>query len=484
MTLRQKTFSSVRWTTVAALFKALLQIAQVIILARLLLPSDFGLIAIVMAVMAFLGVFADAGISNAVIHYQNISREQSSSLYWLNVTMSTILACMLAAASPWLAGWYHEPAVAYLLLLAALAMVVASFAQQLRINAQKELRFAQLAKVEMAAAVCGFATAVISAWLGAGGYAVLLGSVASAIAGCGLAWGVLAQGWRPQFRMRLAEVSPFLRFGGYMIGNNLANSINNQIDVLLGGRLLGAQAMGLYNVPKSLTLNVQMMINPIVHNVGLPVMAKAQHDVALLKQVYLLTMRMTASVNFPVYVAIALYAPEIVHFMLGSQWRDSTDLLRIFAVWGLLRSIGNPVGSLLFAIGKAKRAFGWNLALLLFTGPVVWYGSQFGTQGMALAMTGLMAGLLVPGWYFLIRPSCGASLGEYFVQLLAPLLISVSAGLLSYRAVMEVADPFARISAGVLLEVLLYAGLSWFFNRAWVSTIFELLGRKKPSAPA
>jgi O-antigen/teichoic acid export membrane protein len=179
--------------------------------------------------------------------------------------------------------------------------------------------------------------------------------------------------------------------------------------------------LGLYSDPKNLTLNVQMVINPIVTNVGLPVMAKAQGDAALLKRVYLQTMRMTASVKFPIYVAIAFFAPEIVHRMLGEKWKEAIPLLQIFACWGLLRSIGNPAGSLLFATGKAKLAFKWNMVPLFFIGPTIWIGSQYGAQGMAISMTGLMAILFVPGWYVLIRPSCGATLGEYLIQLFVPL---------------------------------------------------------------
>lgn len=475
MTLRKQTFSGVRWTSIAALLKAVLQVVQVAILARLLMPEDFGLMAITLAVMAFLGIFADAGVSNAIIHFQNISREQLSSLYWLNVSVSLALAVLLALASPWVAQWYSEPVLMHLLLLAALSMVVSSLAQQLRVNAQKELRFAQLAKVEMAAAMGGFVTAVVLAWMGAGVYALSLGALAAALVGCGLAWWILAQGWRPQWRMHMGEIQSFLKFGGYMVGNNLANTFNAQIDILLGGRLLGAQAIGLYNVPKNLTLNVQMVINPIVTNVGLPVMAKVQHDMEQLKRVYLQTMRMTASVNFPIYVAIGLFAPEIVHFMLGGKWSDSIVLLQIFAVWGALRSLGNPAGSLLFATGKAKLAFKWNMVLLAFIGPTIWFGSQFGVQGMALAMTGLMAILFVPGWYFLIRPSCSATLMEYSKQVAVPLMLAVTAGFYSCCVVQMLDSQLVRLLVGLVVGGLIYVALSSWFNRVWVGAMLELI---------
>ena len=124
MKLRHQAFSGVRWTTFSSLGRAVLQFLQIALLARLLTPADFGLIALVIAIMAFLQVFADAGISNAIIHYQDIAQEQLSSLYWLNVSVSVVMALMLAASSYWVAKWYNQPSLQYLLMLAAITLVV------------------------------------------------------------------------------------------------------------------------------------------------------------------------------------------------------------------------------------------------------------------------------------------------------------------------------------------------------------------------
>jgi O-antigen/teichoic acid export membrane protein len=361
-------------------------------------------------------------------------------------------------------------------MLAATTLVVGAVGQQLRIKAQKELRFSELAKLELGAALCGFALAVGLAWYGAGVYALAFGSLAAAVAGSVFAWLVLAQGWRPQWRIRVGEIQPFLSFGAYMIGNNLATTLNNQIDVLLGGRLLGAQAMGLYSVPKNLTLNVQMIINPIATKVGLPVMAKVQHDVTLLKRVYLQTIRMTSSVNFPIYTAIGVFAPEIVDLMFGDKWKAAIPLLQILACWGLLRSIGNPVGSILFATGKAKLAFKWNIGLFVFIVPTIWLGSQFGVQGMAFAVTALMASLYLPMWYFLVRPSCGSSLGEYSLTLFVPLILSIIAGIVGYGTGALSDESMARLIIGLVLGGFVYVGLSWQFNRVWIDTVTEMMG--------
>lgn len=475
MTMRTQTFSGIRWTTFSAIIRTAMQFGQVAVLARLLSPADYGEMAVLVAIMAFVGIFADAGISNAIIHFQDISHQQLSSLYWLNVGVSAVLAALLALVSSWVAQWYHLPVLQNLVLIAAASLVLGAIGQLLRITAQKELRFAALAKVDMLAALCGTVVAVALAWYGVGVYALAVGGLAGAAAGSALAWLMLARGWRPQYRLRFGEIAPFLKFGGYMIGNNVANTFNSQIDVLLGVRLVGVQAMGLYTMPKNLSLQVQMVINPIVTQVGMPVMAKAQGDRPLLKRVYLQTMRMTSSVNFPVYVALALFAPEVVNVLLGTKWQQAVPLLQSFAVWGLLRSTGNPVGSLLIATGKAELSFKWNVALLVLIAPSIWFGSSYGVQGIACVMTGLMALLFVPAWYFLVRPSCGAGLCEYCIQMAMPLALAILAGGVAFGVIWPIENVLMRLGIGLVVGGLVYVGLSWRFNRVWIAAMIEAL---------
>lgn len=145
MRLKEQAFSGVRWTTFSSVGRVALQMLQIAILARFLAPEDFGLMAIVIAMMLFIQIFSDAGISNAIIHYQKITQEELSSLYWLNVSVSVGLAFFVVGSSYWVANFYHLPDIEYLLMFAAVALVFGALGQQIRIVAQKELRFSSLA---------------------------------------------------------------------------------------------------------------------------------------------------------------------------------------------------------------------------------------------------------------------------------------------------------------------------------------------------
>src|SRR5665811_1225260 len=188
--------------------------------------------------------------------------------------------------------------------------------------------------------------------------------------------------------------------------------------------MLAASALGLYSLLRQIVFQIQGLVNPIITRVGFPLIAQVQADIPRVRAIYLKTLNMTAATNAPLYIGIAFFAPEVARIVLGSKWLAVTDLLRLLAVWGLLRSTGNPVGSLLLGMGRADLSLKWNLAMLCLVPPVLWVGSRYGTLGLAWALLGLTVVTFIPGWYMLVRPICKAGLLEYTIAALRPLLIA------------------------------------------------------------
>lgn len=478
VTLKQKTFSAVRWTAVAAVARAVLQVGQMAVLARLLSPKDYGLMAVVGVVLSFAAVFADLGVNNAYVQRQGVTQEQRSSLFWLNVSMSTGLTLLVVAVSPLFARFFGDEHLTPLLMLSASTFVLSALGQQVRMAAEKELDFRPVVFLEIAAAALGFGSAVVAAIAGWGVYSLVVGGIVSATAGTVLAWMFVARGWRPMWRLRIGDVRPFLGFGGASVANDIVNQINMTIDLLLGGRLMTAAQLGLYSVPRNLTLQLQFMVNPIITRVGFPLIAQVQSDVARVRSIYLKTLNMTASTNAPLYIGIAFFSPEIVALLLGPKWTESAALLRILAVWGFLRSTGNPVGSLLFGMGRADIALKWNATLLFVVPPVMWVGSLYGPDGLAWALLAFSIVMFIPGWYLLVRPLCHAGLYEYSLAALRPFLLALLSITPAYLLSAQFDVPIVRLTGAVLISVPLYLISSYLGNRDWFSAMIELMGRK------
>lgn len=476
MTLRTATFTAARWTTISAIFRAGMQLLQMAVLARLLVPADFGLMAMAGVAVAIASVFSDLGLSSALMHFPRPDRTTLSALFWLNIVFSALLALLFAVAGWPLAYAYGQPDLVPVLIWLSASFPLAAFGQQFRVLAEKDLRFGVLAQNEIAATVAGTAVAVIAALTGWGVFALVAGLLASTAINSLLAWWRLSAGQRPLASFRPLLARPFVVFGLHRVGDGFWNTVRMQADVFIAGLFATPAAVAAYAVPRDLTLRVaNTVINPVITRVGLPVMTRMQGDAAALRLVYLRTLGLTASFNFPLYALLALFSEQIVLLLLGDQWVAADFYLRLFALWGLIRSTGNPSGSLVYAVGMARRAHAWNLLLFFGTMPLLWLAARFGgLPALAWTMLGWQAAVYVLAWRFLVKPACGVNFSTYNASMAPPLAATALASAFAYGAA-SFLPASLQLPVGSLVLAGAYLLLSWCYNRQWIVTIAELL---------
>lgn len=428
MNLKSKTISGVKWTTFSSVILALLQILQLVILARLLDPSIFGLMAITSVVIGFAQAFLDMGISNAIIHKQEVSHTQLSTLYWLNILSGVVLFIIVSLCAPLVALFYQEAELTNIIILVAMTFLIQPFGQQFVVLWQKELRFNDIAKVDVITKLLSLLVSVIFAYYNYGVYALVYGVLAGTLLQTLV---FIYKGFREytiSFVFQLSDVREFLNFGLYQMAEKTLNYFNSQIDTLLIGKLLGVETLGVYNIAKQIIMKPIQIINPIVSKVSFPVMAKIQHDTDKLKEIYLKTINLLSSTNFPIYLFMLMTAPQLVALIFGEKWIDAVVIVQILSIYGACRSTMNPIGSLLLAKGRADWGFYWNLGLFFYIPIVIYVASQWGIETLSWAMVCVMVSLLTPMWYFLVKPLTQASFWEYHQQILTSALISIFIG--------------------------------------------------------
>lgn len=476
MNLRAAAFSSTRWTTASTVLRALIQFLQIIVLARLLAPADFGLMAMAGAAAAVASMLTDLGVSSALMHFPRPDRPTLSTIYWLNLSVACLLAILFALCAWPIALVYGHAELLPILLCMSLSFPIGAAGHLFRVLAEKDLRFRLLALQEITAALLGFMLAIVLALQGVGVYALVGAMLLSAATSSALAWLHLSDGNRPTMAFSFSRAKPFLTFGLHRVGDGLWNTLRMQADIFIAGIHASPAALALYATPRDQCLRIaNTLVNPVVTRVGLPVMARLQTDSNALREVYLITLRMTASLNAPIYMLIALFPESIVSLLLGNQWDAAAPYFRLFAIWGLIRSTGNPSGSLIYAVGMARRAHLWNLLLLIGTVPILWLAAQQGgILTLAWTMLVLQAAIFVLAWRYLIRPACGANFTEYIASILPPLL----AGLLSASTALAVSHSLPQawqLVAGAGVMAASYVLVSWWLNRTWLTAMAELV---------
>lgn len=476
MTLRRATFSATRWTSAAALIRTSLQLVQTMVLARLLVPADFGLMAVAGVVTTIVALFADLGLSSALMHFPRSERPVLSSVYWLNLGLACILAILFSLLAWPAAYMLEQPGLAPLLFWLSFSFPLTALGQPFRVLAEKELQFRLLAQHEVITALFSFVIAFAISFAGGGVIALVAAILTSAATSSGLAWWQLSAGARPLPSFSIGLAKPFIVFGLHKVGDNFWAMLQMQADVLIAGLIASPAAVATYALPREQCLRIaNSIVNPIVTRVGLPIMTRLQTDPVALRLVYLQTLRMTASLNFPIYALLALFPEEIIAILLGTQWHDSALYLRIFAFWGLIRSTGNPSGSLIYAVGLARRAHLWNFVLFFATAPLLWMAASLGhLTALASTMLAMQVPIFALAWRFLIWPACGAKFIEYCTDLAPPFISVILASVIALIVSNSLSGHW-KLLVGAFSFSAAYLAFSWWINRRWTTAMIELL---------
>lgn len=467
MTLRRQALKGVTWTGLGAVGVLAAQMTQLVVLARLLRPEDFGLMGMVLIVIGFSQAYADVGVSGALVHHRDVTREELSSLYWLNVMVGVLLFVLLWLSAPLVAGLFHEERLVPLLRGISATFLILPLGKQFEVLLQRDLRFDVLAKQDVVAAAASAILAVTAAMLGAGVWALVLGTMATIVTRTVLLLVAGLGAHRPALHFRRTDLERFVGFGAYQMGERTVNYIADRLDQFVIGSLLGAVPLGFYTLAYNLTAQPVGRLNPIVTKVAFPIFCRVQDDQARLRRGYMAIVKLLTSVNAPLLLGLVAVAPRLVPSLFGAQWTPSIPLVQVLSLVALYRTIGNPVGSLLLAKGRADLGFNWNVGRLLVSVPVVWAGARAGgALGVAVSLLLLQAALAPLSYYLLVRPMVGACARDYFLAVMRPtgLALLMAALVAALAGVIRIPVTTPLLVAQVLAGGAAYALLLWRFE--------------------
>jgi len=416
MSIRKQAIQGVKWTTLSTIFLAVTQLLKISVLARFLDKTDFGLMAIVVFVLGFTDLFIDMGLTSAILHKQNISKNEYASLYWINFLFSFLLFAVIWFITPLVSTFYNEKELNILIPLMALTLLFSAFGRQFKTIEQKELNFKFISLVDIVGSVISLVFAVILAYYGYGIYSLVYSSILLQIISniAFLIQGIKRIGIKLHFVF--AETKPFLKIGIYQVGGQIMNYFNRDLDILLIGKFFGSEILGGYSLAKQLVFRPAQIINPILTKVGAPVLAKFQNNIEALRKNYLKLLNIISTVNFIIYLVIIVFAKYIVLILYGQGFDDIVIIVQILSVYMYFRSLGNPAGSLIIATGKTDLGFYWNSLVLLIMPIIIYTASQFSIVIVAISLSVAMVFLTIPAWYFMIRKMINVGLREYLVS--------------------------------------------------------------------
>ncbi|HEU5070016.1 MAG TPA: lipopolysaccharide biosynthesis protein [Verrucomicrobiae bacterium] len=473
-------------TLVSQGFKFVLTTATTMVMARLLTPADFGLQGMIVAWTGIVGLFGDIGLSMATIQSDTVTHEQTSTLFWINVALGTLLALMVALLAPLLAAFNHEPRLFWMTLVVASTFLLGGLGVQHSALLVREMRFLALAKVQIASLVAGSLTGIAMAAYGCGYWALVGSMVAAPLVNVAGLW--LSVRWLPGRPRRGFGLRSALHFGGILTLNNVVVYLGYNLEKVLLGRFWGADALGLYGRAYSLVNLPTTQLHNAVNTVAFPVFSRLQSEPARLRTSFLKVYATVVSLCIPVTLGCVLFAPEMIHIALGAQWDGAVPIFRLLGPTVLAFGMINPFGWFLISTGRVVRSF--NISLLIAPAVILGIlgGLHYGPKGVALAYSVVMTVLIVPVILWAIRGT-----GIRFMDILKSLgpaalsgLCAAAAGLGFNLLLGQAWSPVLRLLCGLGLVLAVDAGmLLWVMGQKafFVDLVREMFQRGKGQPP-
>lgn len=462
-----------------------LRLATLAVIARYLTQAELGLVSMLLAIIFTMQAFGDFGLSAVIVQRTSLTREQLSSLFWL--AQLTGLACLLLVVlfEPAIVALYGDPRLQGLIGWLALRFLLTPLGIPFYAMLQRDLQFRRAFWIATGASALGSAVTMVGAIRGHGISALIAGELTTATTYAVLALILGWKSWRPAMRLRREDLREPLRFSLFQVGERVFNLFATNIDYILVGRVLGAEALGIYALAFEL-VSTPARLNGVLMRVAFPMLAKKQDDADGFRRGVLDLVRLIALVQLPVLAAIALLAPFLVPVFLGPKWGDVVPLVQILSVFGAIRVLGNPSGPAFLAKGHPQIGFYFNVAVAAVV--IVAFSLTVSSGLEAIAWTWVaVIGVQLVALTIILNRLTGLTWRMWGHALGRPLAIVglAIAYLAAARAIAtEVTTSLdLQLIVALALAMPLFAITAWRLERAFLSLTFALL-RRQPTPPA
>lgn len=465
------------WSSMGRLGSQGSQFVASIVLARLLAPEQFGLLATVAVFSQFALLFFELGMGSALVRAKKVTEKDLSTVFWLNAIGGLIFAGVLAAAGPVLAEAFNQPGLRTLAPIVALSFTVNLGVCHIALL-QRRLRFRDIALAELSSAVVGYSVAIVAALAGLGVYSLALGPIVQQALNSAIVWAMVP--WRPSSFISRSSVRTVWRFSSGLLGFNVVNYWGRNADNLLIAALASPAQLGLYNRSYNFMLLPVQQISQVLGRVMLPALSRLQDDHSSASSLYRKSVQSANLLAVPLLAGVAAVAPALVPFIWGSAWVGMVPMLVLLCLAGIPQCMSTSVGWIYqsqnrngthFAMGTLSSSIG---VMMMAVGAVL--GGAIGVAWAVLLREWLLAFPMM----LVATRIIGLRASLVFRDNVAPVAVSAVMGVLvalvPFATGLDAGAP-AVLALQVPLGVAIYAVGTFIFCRPLLRTLTGLVGR-------
>ena len=412
------------------LARIVLTLLSTIVIARILLPEDYGIMAMVAPIVALTSLFQELGFSTATIQRKELSEEEINALFWFSQLATMALSVALVLLSPLVGLFYGDPRPAYVTAATSLSLIVSGLSLQQTALLNRDMKYGALSIADLANAFAAFAVTLGAALAFRSYWALVAGSFAGAAVQAVLCWNFSS--WRPSRKPSIRAASSFLRFGGDMTAYNFLNFLVRNADNVLIARFAGGHALGLYDRSYRLMTMPMQNLNGPLWRLLLPALSRLVDDRERYRSAFLIPLQLLLLAMMPAFALATVLSDRVIVFLLGEAWGEAGGIFFWLALAGMFQPLSNLCGLLMVSHGRSGDMLRWGVFAAITT------------------LGGFLAGLHFAG-------ALGVAASIFFVGTLrAPLLYALAARATPVRQrdlYLACAAPLAGGAVGAALTI-------------------------------
>lgn len=462
-TLSQRTVRSGFWVFSLRIVQQLFGLARLIILARILAPHDFGLLGIALLTMATLETFSQTGFQAALIQKKEDTKSYLDAAWTVLILRGLILFTILYLIAPYAATFFNAPEAKPIIQVIGLSFLLQAFTNIGVIYFQKELEFNKEFVYQFAGTLADFIVAVSAVFILRNVWALVFGLIAGNAVRFIVSY--LIHPYRPHLSSDLGKAKELFGFGKWILGSSILIFLITQGDSIFVGKLLGATALGFYQLAYRISNMPATEITHVISRVTFPAYSKLQDDIHKLKEAYLKVLQVTAFLSFPIAGLIFVLAPDFTMIFLGEKWMPMVPAMMVLALCGLKRSIGATRGPIFQGVGKpgivTKLQFAQLILLAILIYPLT---VKWGILGTSLAVLFTFPIMIVATYLTIKLIHCRA--WEYVKLLVFPMLgtVAMCTVLWVFKYIIFSSVDIFSFFALIAIGVIIYAGIAVIFD--------------------
>ncbi len=474
--LARKTVKGIIWSALSFVAGKGLTFLSTIILARLLAPDDFGLMALGLVTVAYLDTFGELGVGNVIIYRQDDLEKNSNVAFTLGLLVNSLLAVGGFFIAPVMAAFFKDPRVTDILRVLSVNLIISGLGSIHQARLDRDLQFKRSFVPETGKTLAKALVSIGLAVSGFGVWSLVWGQLSGTLTSSALYW--IASRWRPRFDFDLKFAISQLRYSGHILMVEIMGILRSNLDyVIIGFRfsteLLGYYTMA-YRVPELIIIYACSMVSKALF----PAFSKLQDNLETLRKGYLNTLRYMSLYTVPVGIGIALVTSEFVKTAYGDQWLDAIPVMQVLSIYSIMYALAYNAGDVYKATGRPDILAKISVLELLIAAPLLWFGSNYGILYVAVAHLAANTVLAV------VKLTVAARLVRFrFSDVLAALQPAFTASVVMILVVSGLR--LALVDAPVILRLfvlaasggLSYAAALWLFNREVALSGVDLLRR-------